>query len=97
MNTDWRTFLEQHGAVTEQQQVVHFGNPDNELEQIANGDILCDLSHNGVLAVSGADSARFLQGQLTNDVNQIGVEHSQLTAYCSPKRTCSGVISLIQT
>ena len=33
-----------------------------------SGTILTDLSHRGVIGVSGEDSQTFLQGQTTNDV-----------------------------
>jgi folate-binding Fe-S cluster repair protein YgfZ len=34
-----------------------------------NNNILCDLSHLGLLEISGEDAVTFLQGQVTNDVN----------------------------
>ena len=44
-----------------------------------------DLSHLGVIRVSGTNKREFLQGQLTNDINKISATHSQLSSYCSPK------------
>jgi len=46
---------------------------------------ITDLSHLGVIRVSGSNKLEFLQGQLTNDVNKISETHSQLSSYCSPK------------
>lgn len=85
MNVDWRTFLEQQNAVIEQDRVIHFGNPDDEPGRAIDSDILCELSCQGLLTVSGADAETFLQGQLSNDVDRISDTRSQLTAYCSPK------------
>jgi folate-binding protein YgfZ len=44
-----------------------------------------DLSNNAVLSVSGDDAAAFLQGQLTNDVEALGVNRAQWNGWCSPK------------
>jgi len=44
-----------------------------------------DLSHLGVLRVSGRDAKKFLQGQFTNDVNEVSLSRAQLSAWCSPK------------
>ena len=46
---------------------------------------LCLLAHEAVLDVSGPDSERFLQGQLTCDVKQLGANQSTLGARCNPK------------
>lgn len=47
--------------------------------------VLCDLSTSGLIVVTGAEAATFLQGQLTCDVLALGAERSSLGAYCSPK------------
>ncbi|WP_373185475.1 folate-binding protein YgfZ [Halopseudomonas sp.] len=43
------------------------------------------LGHEGILAVNGPDSARFLQGQVTCDVARLSVPESILGARCNPK------------
>jgi folate-binding protein YgfZ len=48
-------------------------------------DIITDLSHYGLIKVSGDDAEKFLQGQFTNDVCQVTDKHSQLSAWCSSK------------
>lgn len=47
--------------------------------------ILVDLSHFGVIKVSGLDAAKFLQGQLTCDVNALQPGEQTLGAYCNIK------------
>ena len=51
--------------------------------------ILCDLSHLGLLEISGADAVPFLQGQVTNDVklltSQDNLSYAHYSAYCNPK------------
>ena len=48
-------------------------------------EFVADLSNNAVLSVSGDDAAAFLQGQLTNDVEALGVNRAQWNGWCSPK------------
>ena len=50
-----------------------------------NNNILCDLSHLGLLEISGADAVTFLQGQVTNDVSLLNGSNAHYTAYCNPK------------
>ena len=46
---------------------------------------LCLLEDQGVLAVSGPDAAKFLQGQVTCDVNALAIGASVGGARCTPK------------
>lgn len=85
MNPDWKTFLIEAGATLAGEAVAHFGDPAAELQAATAGNVLCDLSHLGLIAVRGADAEPFLQGQMTCDVRQISLEHSQLGACCNPK------------
>lgn len=50
-----------------------------------NNNVLCDLSHLGLLEISGADAVTFLQGQVTNDVKLLTGTNAHYTAYCNPK------------
>ena len=45
----------------------------------------CVLSHEGVLAVRGPDASKFLQGQLTCNMNYLNDHRSSLGARCTPK------------
>lgn len=45
----------------------------------------CILSHEGILTVRGADANKFLQGQLTCNLNYLDANHSSLGARCTPK------------
>ena len=44
-----------------------------------------ELSHLGVIRVVGEDAASFLQGQLTQDVAQLGPLEARLAAFCNAK------------
>ncbi|MDX1251931.1 MAG: folate-binding protein YgfZ [Gammaproteobacteria bacterium] len=85
MNSEWKTFLEDAGAVIENGGVRHFGDSAQELQAANRENVLADLSHLGLIKVSGADAATFLQSQFTNDVREVSEQRSQLSAYCSPK------------
>ena len=50
-----------------------------------SNNILCELSHLGLLEISGADAVTFLQGQLTNDVKLLHGTNAHYSAYCNPK------------
>ena len=43
------------------------------------------LPHLGIIRVEGDDAAKFLQGQLTQDFLQLGMEQARLAAFCSAK------------
>ncbi|WP_090313325.1 YgfZ/GcvT domain-containing protein [Pseudomonas linyingensis] len=45
----------------------------------------CQLDHEGVIAVRGVDAAKFLQGQLTCNLNYLNLDTSSLGARCTPK------------
>ena len=45
----------------------------------------CTLSHEGILAVRGPDASKFLQGQVTCNLNYLSDNHSSLGARCTPK------------
>jgi folate-binding protein YgfZ len=46
---------------------------------------IAKLEHLGIIHVTGADAASFLQGQLTNDVALLSMNESRLAAFCSAK------------
>ena len=85
MKPEWKTFLIDCGAEFEGDSLVSFGNPERERRIPPQGDILCDLSHFGLISVTGADAVTFLQGQLTNDIRQVTETQSQFSAWCTAK------------
>ncbi|MGD8497554.1 MAG: folate-binding protein [Chromatiales bacterium] len=85
MTPEWRDFLSHAGAEIEDDRVASFGNPEREKRVTTTGNILCDLSHLGLIGARGTDTADFLQGQTSNDVRAVTPTRSQLSAYCNPK------------
>ncbi len=85
MKAEWQAFLTDAGAEIADNQVITFGNPEREQRVIHSGLVFCDLSHHGLIEVTGEEAADFLQGQLTNDIRDVSEKHSQLSAYCTHK------------
>ena len=85
MTSDWTDFLHARGAILRAGVACHFGDPVAELSAAANSDVMADLSHLGLLGVTGEDAQAFLQSQLSCDVNGLGKAASSFGAYCSPK------------
>ena len=52
---------------------------------MADSAFFCSLSHEGVLAVRGADAGKFLQGQLTCNLNYLSDANATLGARCTQK------------
>ena len=85
MQQNWQAFLTQQGATIENNSVSHFNSIERELEYSNTKSVLCDLSHYTLIRVTGTDANSFLQGQLSNDINLVTENQTQLSAYCSPK------------
>jgi len=85
MNTKWHDFLLKSGAEFNDSRLIHFGNPERERRASDNGLIISDLSHISLIKVTGSDASTFLQGQLTNNIDEVTTESSQLSGYCNQK------------
>ena len=85
MQAQWRDFLLDAGAEFIDERVASFGNPEREKRMSTQGGVLCDLSHLGLIAATGAEAGAFLQSQLTHDITQVDDRRSQLSAYLNPK------------
>jgi tRNA-modifying protein YgfZ len=75
----WVSFLNAQGARFDAGRVLDFGDASHAKLAV------CDLSHYGLIRVTGVDAASFLQAQLTNDVNALEDGDWQLTGWCTPK------------
>ena len=98
MKPDWKNFLGNAGAVFDATNttVVNFGNPAHECNVAITGNILCDLSHLGLIAAHGADTQSFLQSQFTNDARDVTATRSQLSGYCSAKGRLLALFRIFQ-
>ncbi len=84
-NNDWQEYLFIQGAVFNNGTITSFGSTQKELSYTAVQNVMCDLSHLGLLEISGEDTVSFLQGQVTNDVKLLSGNNAHYTGYCSPK------------
>lgn len=91
MNERWNALLQNENAIFENGRVVSFAN------HAATDKGLCDLSHYGVIEVSGEDATAFLQAQLTNDVTKLDDNGAQWNGWCSPKGRLLVVFLIIRT
>jgi|SRR6185437_10437351 len=57
---------------------------------------LTELGDLGVLRLQGPDAVRFLQGQVSNDVDRLTPEHSQLAGYHNPQGRAIALLRLVQ-
>lgn len=85
MNPLWIDLLQKQGATFVDGCVASFGSAQAELQSLNTQTVMCDLSHEGLLLVSGDDAAAFLHGQLSNDVLALDEGDAQITSWCSPK------------
>lgn len=84
MTTDWTHFLESQG-MSKQTREADDGQHSKIEWATLNGNTITDLSHLGLLEISGADATTFLQGQVTNDVKQLENDCAHYTGYCNPQ------------
>jgi folate-binding protein YgfZ len=85
MISKWHQWLIDSGANLRTDRVLDFGDPETEVRITTAENILCDLSHMGLIEASGEEATQFLQGQFSNDINQVRESRSQLSSYCNPK------------
>jgi tRNA-modifying protein YgfZ len=57
---------------------------------------LIELGDLGVLRLRGPDGVRFLQGQLSNDVEKLSTERSELAGYHNPQGRTIALLRLVQ-
>lgn len=92
MISDWKDFLENQGARIRDDEVLGFP----EASGVESEQLLADLSMRGLLAVTGADAGKFLQGQLTCNVEELSLEHSSLGACCNNKGRMVASFRIVQ-
>lgn len=84
----WRDFMANDGAQTTTERARA------ALLAAAEGAVLCDLSHYGLIAFEGPDAEAFLHGQLSSDVRALARDRCQLAAYNTPKGRVLGILLL---
>ena len=86
MSERWTSELTRQGAQFSDGRITAFTSESSaEFAALANGAVLCDLSHLGLTVASGEDAAAFLHGQFCNDVVALTDGKAQWNGWCSPK------------
>ncbi len=81
MNQHWKNFLLNQNAHFENEMSITFPI----ISACSSGNTLYPLAHLGILKIAGNDAAKFLQGQLTCNINNITETQSSLGALCTPQ------------
>ncbi len=84
----WQEFLQNStdGKINiENSKIISFSNPIIERNALNSHTVMCDLSHLGLLKLTGIDTLAFLQGQVTNDIKLLNGHNAHYTGYCNPK------------
>ena len=85
MNPNWQEFLGASGACFDNGLVISFGDAATELKSARDATIIAPLTHLGLLECSGEEAKTFLHNQVTSDINHLGVDAAQHSAWCSAK------------
>ena len=87
MNPNWRSFLESTDAVIDgaTSEILNFGDAVAELKAAQTLTVLVPLTHFGQILVAGDNAKTFLHTQFTSDINHLGAEQVQHSAWCSAK------------
>jgi len=86
MNLNWQEFLGTSGArIDEKGLVVDFGNAEDELAAAHDTTVIAPLTHLGMIECTGEEAKTFLHNQLSSDINHLGVDAAQHSAWCSAK------------
>lgn len=96
MQNDWPPLLAQFGARLAAPGDVIFDRPAQPFAALAATLTITPLAPYGVLEAHGPDSAKFLQGQITCDVREIGPTRSIPGAYCTQKGRMLSSFQLLQ-
>lgn len=96
MQTIWTSLLDEIGATLDVRGDAVFPQAPHSFAALENSTTITPLTAYGLLAVQGPDSAKFLQGQLTCDVQMAGDRASIPGAYCSQKGRMLSSFQLLQ-
>ncbi len=92
----WHQFLAQRGGQLDNDIIVSFGEAAGDYTTLGTTTTLTDIGDQGLLSLSGAQSAQFLQGQVTCDVNALNAGTSICGAICNLKGRVTTSFRLIR-
>jgi len=93
----WHHFLEQQGATVDvANNSLLFAETPADYPSLSKQPTLTPLIHVGIISLQGVDAKKFLQGQVTCDVDQLSINHHLIGARCNPKGRALTNFYLIQ-
>jgi folate-binding protein YgfZ len=81
MQSNWKDYLINQGAIVTDEVVCDFG----VAADIRTDTVLADLSQFGTLRVTGEDAQSFLQNLLSNDIREVSPTQAQFSSFNSAK------------
>ena len=81
----WREHLRSGGPFPAHEDLAPPEWAAGEARAALHGDVIVDLTHRALIAISGPDARTLLQGQFTNDIEGVNESRTQLSAWCSIK------------
>ncbi|UTW45505.1 folate-binding protein YgfZ [bacterium SCSIO 12696] len=97
----WPQFLQQQGAIFENEGLLGFGEQPTDYPKLLDGNILAPLTELATLQlVDGAlehGSQKLLQGQVTCDIDKLSTEQSLFGAHCTPKGRAVANFQIVET
>jgi folate-binding Fe-S cluster repair protein YgfZ len=81
MQSNWKDYLINQGAIVTDEVVCDFG----VAADIRTDTVLADLSQFGTLRVTGEDAQSFLQNLLSNDIREVSTTQAQFSSFNSAK------------
>lgn len=85
MNSNWQEFLGASGACIDHGLVASFGDATAELKSARDATVIAPLTHLGLIECAGEEAKTFLHNQVTSDINHLGADAAQHSAWCSAK------------
>ena len=96
MNSNWKDYLENQGVNFFNNSIQSYPTPTKNLQEITDA-CFCIIEDLSVAAITGADSKKFLQGQLTCNLENLTNHRHTLAAACTPKGKTYSNFRLLQT
>jgi folate-binding protein YgfZ len=82
---NWHSFLIKNGALFSDKKEVSFINAFPICPPPTENSYFVPLTHMGSIQIEGVEAKKFLQGQVTCDVDQLSKEQGLFGALCNPK------------
>ncbi len=90
-----KNFLTEQGAQYQEQQLISFEGYAQP--SVRHAPTLSILDHRAVIELAGADTFKFLQGQISSDTSKLNIGQHQQGTVCTPKGRMYSQFTLLKT